>query len=62
DIAVTELILLVFIVLWLIFIVIADIIKPLQHGVKFLDYLAQLSAHLMVCGALMSSTRRFGNL
>ncbi|MDR0302171.1 MAG: hypothetical protein LBI04_07675, partial [Treponema sp.] len=30
DIAVTELILLVFIVLWLIFIVIADIIKPLQ--------------------------------
>jgi len=63
DIALTELILLVFIVLWVIFIVIVDIIKPLQgKGDSFLVYLTILSAHLMVLGALISSTRRFGNL
>ena len=63
DIAITELILLVFIVLWVIFIVIVDIIRPLQgNGPKFLEYLIILSAHLMVLGALISSTRRFGNL
>jgi len=63
NIAITELILLVFIVLWIIFIVIVDIIKPLSgKGDSFLEYLTVLSAHLMVLGALISSTRRFGNL
>jgi len=62
DIALTEIILLVFIILWVIFIVIVDIIKPLQgHGPKLLEYLTILAAHLMVLGALISSTRRFGN-
>jgi len=61
DIAITELILLVFIVLWVIFIVIVDIIHPLRVKEDFLNYLTHLSAHLMVLGALISSTRRFGN-
>jgi len=63
DIALTEIILLVFIILWVIFIVIMDIINPLSSKGKtdFLVYLVQLSAHLMVLGALISSTRRFGN-
>jgi hypothetical protein len=62
DIAITELILLVFIVLWVIFIAIVDVIHPLRVKQDFLPYLLQLSAHLMVLGALISSTRRFGNL
>jgi hypothetical protein len=67
NLAVTDLILLIFIVLWVVFIVIVDIIKPLSGSTIFnkvepLDYLTQLSAHLMVLGALISSTRRFGNL
>jgi hypothetical protein len=64
DIAITELILLVFIILWVIFIVIVDIINPLGSKIKpdFLTYLTHLSAHLMVLGALISSTRRFGNV
>jgi hypothetical protein len=65
DIALTEIILLVFIILWVIFIVIVDIINPLQgKGLqpKFLEYLTILAAHLMVLGALVSSTRRFGNV
>jgi len=62
DIALTEIILLVFIILWVIFIVIVDIIRPLQgNGPKLLEYLTILAAHLMVLGALISSTRRFGN-
>jgi hypothetical protein len=62
DFAITELILLVFIVLWVIFIVIVDIIRPLSGGGFDLLYLVTLSAHLMVLGALISSTRRFGNV
>jgi len=65
NLAVTDLILLVFIVLWVIFIVIVDIIRPMSGNSVFgktepLDYLRQLAAHLMVLGALISSTRRFG--
>jgi hypothetical protein len=66
NLAVTDLILLVFIVLWVIFIVIVDIIRPMSGNSVFgkteqpLEYLRQLAAHLMVLGALISSTRRFG--
>jgi hypothetical protein len=64
DIALTELILLVFIILWVVFIVIVDIINPLSSKIKedILTYLLHLSAHIMVLGALISSTRRFGNV
>jgi hypothetical protein len=58
---ITDIILLVFIILWLIFIVIVDIINPLK-GSKFslLPYLQVLATHLMVLGALFLSTKRFG--
>ncbi len=61
DVPITDIILLVFIVLWLIFIVIVDIIRPLQGGVSFLHYLTQLATHLMVLGALALATRRYGS-
>ena len=59
DVPLTDLILVIFIVVWLICIVILDIIHPLQNKVKFLEYLVQLSTHLMVLGALITSTKRF---
>jgi len=60
EIPVTDLILLVFICLWVVFIVIVDIVNPLKDGdIKFTQYLLQLSPHLMVLGAFASSTKRF---
>ena len=59
DVLVTRIILLVFIVLWAVFIVTVDIINPLSYGkVEFLTYLNNLSAHLMILGALILSIRR----
>jgi ABC-type transport system involved in cytochrome bd biosynthesis fused ATPase/permease subunit len=60
NLAVTDLILLVFIVLWVIFIILVDIVSPLKNAPALLDYLTRLSAHFMVLGALLSATKRFG--
>jgi len=62
EIGITDLILFIFVIVWAVFIVIVDIIHPLQDKNKpeFLPYIVQLSAHLMVLGGLISSTRRFG--
>jgi len=60
QIGVTDLILFIFVIVWAVFIVIVDIIAPLNDKGKtdFLPYLIQLSGHLMVLGALTSSTKR----
>jgi len=57
---ITDIILFVFIILWLIFIVIVDIINPLNSKPSLLPYLQVLATHLMVLGALFLSTKRFG--
>jgi hypothetical protein len=62
HVVIRDFILFVFIVLWVIFIVIVDIIGPLTQKIDLLVFIKQLSAHLMVLGALISSTRRFGIL
>jgi len=61
EIGITDLILFIFVIVWAAFIVIVDIIHPLQDKNKpeFLTYIVQLSAHLMVLGGLISSTKRF---
>jgi hypothetical protein len=61
EVPVSDIILLVFIVIWAIFIIILDIVNPLQSDRKpnFLTYLAVLSSHLMVLGALLSASKRF---
>ena len=58
QVPITNLILLVFICLWAAFIVIVDIINPLQNSdkFKFVDYLLQITPHLMVLGALVTAT------
>jgi uncharacterized membrane protein YphA (DoxX/SURF4 family) len=63
DVMVINVILFIFIVLWVAFIVIVDIINPLSSNkVEPLSYLKQLSAHFMILGALFTSTRRFGRV
>jgi len=63
DVRVVNVILFIFIALWVIFIVIVDIISPLSsYEVDPLTYLKQLSAHLMVLGALFTSTKHFGRV
>jgi hypothetical protein len=63
DVTIINVILFIFIVLWVIFIVIVDIISPLSsYKIELLGYLKQLSAHLMILGALFTSTRRFGRI
>ena len=59
EIRITDLILFIFVIVWAVFIVIVDIIHPLQNKMEFLPYLVQLSSHLMVLGALITSTKRF---
>ncbi|MCL2411247.1 MAG: hypothetical protein FWC97_06340 [Treponema sp.] len=61
DIRITDMILFVFVIVWVVFIVIVDIIRPIQSSVEVLPYLKGLASHLMVLGALMLSTQRFGN-
>jgi len=63
DLPVINVILFIFIILWVAFIVIVDIISPLSsNNVEPLTYLKQLSAHLMILGALITSTRRFSRV
>ena len=63
DVMAINVMLFIFIALWVAFIVIVDIINPLSsYKVEPLAYLKQLSAHLMILGALFTSTRRFGRV
>jgi len=59
KIPITDLILLVFICLWVAFIVIVDIISPLKDGIKILDYLLQITPHIMILGTLVIANKRF---
>ena len=63
DVPITDVFVLIFIIIWLIFIVIIDIINPITSRDSLfhrslLDYIRQLAAHLMVLGALISTTKR----
>ena len=59
NIPITDLIIFIFVIVWVVFIVIVDIINPLGNGFgNFLNYLARLASHLMVLGALVMSSRK----
>ena len=59
EFPIKDIILFVFIIVWAVFMVVVDIVGPLRGRVDFLPYLVQVSIHLMVLGALFSSTRHF---
>jgi len=59
KVPITDLILLIFVVLWVVFIVVVDIINPIDKKPDFLDYLLRITPHLMVLGALITANKRF---
>ncbi|HNY21204.1 MAG TPA: hypothetical protein PKO22_03535 [Treponemataceae bacterium] len=65
DLRITDIILVVFIILWAANIVLVDFVGPISDGTTFhsvkgiLAYLSVLSSHLMVLGALILVTKKF---
>lgn len=64
DLRITDIILFIFIILWIINIILIDFVGPISNGSIFknlnsvLLYLSALSSHLMVLGALILVTRK----
>lgn len=65
DLRITDMILMIFIVLWIVNIVLVDFVYPIGDGKSFrsvasvLRYLSTLSSHLMVLGALVMVARKY---
>ena len=65
DLRITDMILFIFIVLWIANIVLVDFVYPIGDGKSFrsvsavLHYLSVLSSHLMVLGALVMVAKKF---
>jgi len=61
DIPVTELLLVILAVVWVVFIILIDIVAPLSSkGTNFVDWLRNFGAHLMALGGILLATERFG--
>ncbi|HHU36062.1 MAG TPA: hypothetical protein GXZ47_02415 [Treponema sp.] len=65
DLRITDMILFIFIILWVINIILVDFIGPfgsgsiLQSTASLLSYFSTLSSHLMVLGALVLVTKKY---
>jgi hypothetical protein len=57
----TDTILLLFLIVWLAFIILTDIVAPLKDKPELLNWLKVFAAHIMVLGALVTATHRFGD-
>jgi hypothetical protein len=57
-----DIVILVFLVVWLVFIVLSDVVYAFKNtrNFDFLPWLRVLAAHLVVLGALIGASRRFG--
>ena len=62
EIPVTELLLVILAIVWVVFIIMIDIVSPINSkgSVNFINWLGSLGLHLMVLGAILLSTERFG--
>ena len=61
SIAITELLLVILAIVWVVFIIMIDIVYPLNHrGSNFVEWLRVLGAHLMVLAGIALATERFG--
>ena len=62
DIPVIELPLIILAIVWIVFIIMIDIVAPLNARNKpdFINWLLGFSSHLMVLGGIILSTERFG--
>jgi len=61
DVPITELLLVILAIVWVIFIIMIDVVYPINKGgVNFVDWLRSLGSHLMVLGGIAMATEAFG--
>jgi hypothetical protein len=61
SIAITELLLIILAVTWVVFILMIDIVYPLnQRGINFIDWLGTIASHVIVLAGITLATERFG--
>ena len=62
SIPITELLLIILAIVWVIFIIMIDIVYPINHsrGFNFVEWLRIFGAHLMALAGIMLATERFG--
>jgi len=62
ELPITELVLIILAIAWVVFIVLMDIVQPLnsRRDTNFVDWLRVFGTHLMVLGGILLATERFG--
>jgi hypothetical protein len=62
DIPLTELLLIILAIVWVVFIIMIDVIRPLNSrgGTNFVDWLRSLGSHLMALAGILLVSERFG--
>ena len=61
NIPITELLLVILAIVWVVFILMIDIVYPINHkGTNFVDWMRTFASHLMVLAGITLSTERFG--
>ena len=61
NIPITELLLIVLAIVWVVFIIMIDIVYPINgKGTNFVDWLRNLGAHIMALAGILLATERFG--
>jgi len=61
SIAITEMLLIILAITWVVFIIMIDIVYPLNHkGTNFADWLRSFGSHVMVLAGIILATERFG--
>ena len=62
SIGITELLLIILAITWVVFIIMIDIVYPLNHkGTNFVDWLRTFGSHVMVLAGIILATERFGS-
>jgi hypothetical protein len=58
---ISELVLIILAITWIVFIIMIDIVYPLNHkGTNFIDWLRSFGSHLMALAGIIIATERFG--
>jgi hypothetical protein len=61
SIAITELLLIILAITWVVFILMIDIVYPLNHkGTNFVDWLRIFGSHIMALAGIILATEHFG--
>ena len=60
EIPMTEMILIILAIVWVVFIFMIDIVYALDKKPNFVEWLRSLGSHLMVLGGIAMATERFG--